>query len=255
MQCNKLSSCAESTLVIASGFFDVEGQPVATVHHHIASVNIMPFPGKCLTDHQPCAPDTPSPWSPGESSTWLTSLFPIVAVDSTLQCNKCGTIRITNPGQATLSADSPLVEPEVDSARELLGAVVAVGAGAIRGVQSGVNAIPSIAGKALPFAGKLAGGVVSALVLAKLRKEGYEHLGSQVAVKTKLSLRHIDHLVRDPKTGEILAIEVKSGGAVRSAKQLAKDTEMERKGAEIVGKNAHGDLKGQSLQSKTEVRN
>lgn len=93
-----------------------------------------------------------------------------------------------------------------------------------------------------------------AQVLVELRKEGYEHLGSQVAVKTSLKFRYIDHLVKDPRTQEITAIEVKSGKATRNTKQIAKDTEMEQQGAAVIGKHAHEDVKGQIIKIKTEVR-
>ena len=50
-------------------------------------------------------------------------------------------------------------------------------------------------------------------------------LGTQVYVKTPGAGRgrYVDILIKNNKTGKVVAIEVKSGGAVRSKAQLAKD--------------------------------
>ena len=50
-------------------------------------------------------------------------------------------------------------------------------------------------------------------------------LGTQVYVKTPSAGRgrYVDILIKNNKTGKIVAIEVKSGGAIRSKAQLAKD--------------------------------
>lgn len=59
-----------------------------------------------------------------------------------------------------------------------------------------------------------------------------------MSVRTAEGLRRIDHLVKNPITGEIFAVEVKSGNATRSATQLAKDALLETEGGYFVGKNA-----------------
>jgi hypothetical protein len=58
-----------------------------------------------------------------------------------------------------------------------------------------------------------------------------------------LGRRVIDLLVKDPG-GNIRAIEVKAGKAVRNAAQFAKDAAMENQGCTLVGKNAPAALKG-----------
>ncbi|WP_133512911.1 PAAR-like domain-containing protein [Candidatus Thiosymbion oneisti] len=91
-------------------------------------------------------------------------------------------------------------------------------------------------------------------VRRELEEEGHEVLGSQVSVKTPESRRQIDHLIRDKNTGEIRAIEVKSGNATRNAGQIAKDAAMEKTGGKIIGKNAPKELKDRTLRIPTEVR-
>ncbi len=58
--------------------------------------------------------------------------------------------------------------------------------------------------------------------------------GSQVQVETSAGLRIIDHLVELP-TGEVVALEVKTGGAVRSQYQLDCDLALALQGGRIVG--------------------
>ena len=91
-------------------------------------------------------------------------------------------------------------------------------------------------------------------VKAELEAEGHEVLGSQVNVKTPLTNRRVDHLIRDGKTGEVRAIEVKSGGATKTPTQVLKDAAMESKGGTITGKNAPPGMSGQTQTIKTEVR-
>jgi len=88
----------------------------------------------------------------------------------------------------------------------------------------------------------------------ELRREGHEVLGSQVTVKTSQTNRVIDHLIRDRNTGEIRAIEVKSGNADRTPTQIRKDNAMANEGATVIGKNAPDWLQGQKLKIPTEVR-
>lgn len=171
LMCTKSATCATSPLVIAGSFLgaEAEGQPVATINDHSSGINILPFPGDCMTDHQPCVPETPSPWTGGESATFLTSLVPLISASATLQCTRCGEIRIVSPGQSTFNADPP-PEPEgKESGGGLLAGVAAVGGGALRGLGSGVRALPSLAGDAAAatpsIAGRVAGGAGTALLV------------------------------------------------------------------------------------------
>jgi uncharacterized protein RhaS with RHS repeats len=56
----------------------------------------------------------------------------------------------------------------------------------------------------------------------------YEVIGNEVRINTPEngSYRKVDILVRDRKTKEIIAIEVKTGGAKRNNSQLSKDAEI-----------------------------
>lgn len=64
-------------------------------------------------------------------------------------------------------------------------------------------------------------------------------LGSQVEVMTSAGKRVVDHLVELP-SGEIVALEVKSGGAVRTLEQAEKDLALELHGGTIIGRGAPG---------------
>ena len=79
-------------------------------------------------------------------------------------------------------------------------------------------------------------------------------MGTQVSAKTPLTRRVIDILIKDKNTGKIRAVEVKSGGARRSATQKAKDKAMENKGAELIGKNAPKQPLPKNIRIPTEVR-
>jgi len=100
---------------------------------------------------------------------------------------------------------------------------------------------------------RLAGKAAEKLVGEELVSEGNTILGSNVAARTSQGLRFIDHLIETPG-GDIMAVEVKSGGAVRSALQVAKDNLMSTEGATLVGKNAPARLVGQTLVIQTVVR-
>jgi hypothetical protein len=65
-------------------------------------------------------------------------------------------------------------------------------------------------------------------------------------------LRFLDFLVQDP-AGNLLAIEVKSGGGARTTLQIAKDSEMATQGAMIVSKKVP-QLLGQTKVIPTTVR-
>jgi hypothetical protein len=111
--------------------------------------------------------------------------------------------------------------------------------------------------------GRTAGEVVKAnhtaglaaerVVARQLIEEGNTILGSHVAVRTKKGLRVVDHLVQTP-TGKILAIEVKSGGGVRTATQVLKDAELATRGGVVIGKNAPTELKNAHVVIVTVVR-
>ena len=100
---------------------------------------------------------------------------------------------------------------------------------------------------------QLAGKAAEKLAGEQLIAEGNAILGSQVGVRTSQGLRFIDHLIKTP-AGEIIAVEVKSGGAVRNAGQLLKDAAMATEGGIPVGKNAIDGLNGVSRVIPTIVR-
>jgi RHS repeat-associated protein len=93
----------------------------------------------------------------------------------------------------------------------------------------------------------LKGALGEKTVSAMLRLRGFRVVGGQVTVRTSKGIRYVDYIVE--KGGEFLAIEVKTGGAVRSLLQLAKDGAMEAEGG-LIGKNG-GTLIGQVMKLKT----
>ncbi len=86
-----------------------------------------------------------------------------------------------------------------------------------------------------------------------LTKEGKEIVGTQVGVQTSQGLRKVDILTKD-SAGKLVNNEVKSGGAVRTAAQTAKDNEIATQGGTYVGKNAPENIRGQTLKVPTEVK-
>jgi RHS repeat-associated protein len=102
-------------------------------------------------------------------------------------------------------------------------------------------------------ANRTAGLAAEARAARDLTAEGNIILGSHVAARTSEGLRVIDHLIQTP-SGQIVAIEVKSGNAVRSASQLLKDSLMATEGAVLVGKNAPAALQGSRLIIQTSER-
>ena len=102
------------------------------------------------------------------------------------------------------------------------------------------------------FFNRAAGKEAEAIVAKQLEAEGYTIVGSQVGVRTSLGLRFIDHLVEDP-AGNLIAMEVKSGGGVRTGLQVAKDAEMATQGATIVSSKVPR-LTGQLKVIRTVVR-
>jgi len=73
-------------------------------------------------------------------------------------------------------------------------------------------------------------------------------LGKQVYIKTPGMGRgrYSDILIQNKKTGQIINVEVKSGGAVRSSSQIGKDN-LINSGGGIFGKNAPLDMNGNPL--------
>ncbi|MGJ1020686.1 RHS repeat-associated core domain-containing protein, partial [Bacteroides fragilis] len=73
-------------------------------------------------------------------------------------------------------------------------------------------------------------------------------LGKQVYIKTPGigRGRYSDILIQNKKTGQIINVEIKSGGAVRSSSQIRKDN-LINSGGGIFGKNAPLDMDGNSL--------
>jgi RHS repeat-associated protein len=99
---------------------------------------------------------------------------------------------------------------------------------------------------------RAAGKEAEAIVAKQLEAEGYTIVGSQVGVRTSQGLRFIDHLVQDP-AGNLIAVEVKSGGGTRTALQISKDLEMGTQGATIVSRKVP-QLMGQTKVIPTVVR-
>jgi uncharacterized protein (DUF1501 family) len=99
-------------------------------------------------------------------------------------------------------------------------------------------------------ANRAAGLAAERLAARQLVAEGNAILGSQASVRTSLGLRRVDHLIQTPG-GQILAVEVKTGNAARSAAQLAKDAALATEGGVLVGRNAPAALRGQQLIIQT----
>jgi hypothetical protein len=143
-------------------------------------------------------------------------------------------------GSATYQEESMQdTSPEVAAVVEAAaGAVGAAEAGAARaatryGTQIARNAVK--------------GSLAERLAEATLRLKGYKIVGRHVTARTSKGIRYVDYVVE--KGGEFAAIEVKSGGAVRNAGQLAKDAAMETEGA-VIGNNG-GALQGLNMKLKT----
>lgn len=108
----------------------------------------------------------------------------------------------------------------------------------------------SVAAQGTLAANRIAGKAAEARAAGDLVAEGNKILGSQVSVRTSEGIRVIDHLIQT-QGGQIVAVEVKSGGAVRNARQLAKDGAMATEGGVVVGKNAPDALRGQQIAIPT----
>ncbi|MDX3905812.1 MAG: hypothetical protein QHC78_09005 [Pigmentiphaga sp.] len=164
----------------------------------------------------------------------------------------------------TVSAGS---HAELDRAAEALAeAVAAIGVGTLvalltRGAARNVRAraVPRVAEPTQPVrrtpaevlaANRAAGRAAERQAAIDLASEGNTILGSQVTVRTSQGNRVIDHLIQTPD-GRIMAVEVKSGNAVRNAAQLAKDAALASEGGVVTGVNAPAALRGQHVILET----
>jgi hypothetical protein len=102
-------------------------------------------------------------------------------------------------------------------------------------------------------ANRAAGKAAEEKVRQELLAEGHEILGSQVTVYTSKGKRIVDHLIKTAD-GRLVAIEVKSGEAVRSTAQLEKDAALVNEGGKFVGKNATNELREASKQGLVKVQ-
>jgi hypothetical protein len=101
-------------------------------------------------------------------------------------------------------------------------------------------------------ANRAAGKAAEEKVKQELLAEGHEILGSQVTTYTSKGKRIIDHLIKTAD-GRLVAIEVKSGEAVRSTAQLEKDAALVKEGGKFVGKNATQELKEASKEGLVKI--
>lgn len=121
-------------------------------------------------------------------------------------------------------------------------------------VRAGVQLAESAnAAKRTLAANQAAGKAAEAKAAAELVAEGNKLLGSQVSIRTAEGRRIVDHLIQTPN-GQIVAVEVKSGGAVRNGLQRAKDNAMASEGGIPVGKYAPDSLRGQQVVIPTVER-
>jgi len=73
------------------------------------------------------------------------------------------------------------------------------------------------------------------------KANGYEVLGKEISFKTPFETRHVDVVIRNPLTGKIGGVEIKSSAeefAKLKPEQFAADRWINRFGAKAVGKNA-----------------
>jgi len=100
---------------------------------------------------------------------------------------------------------------------------------------------------------RIQGVAAESRVEQELVSEGATVLGSQISIRTRLGIRRVDILAQ-LSDGSIVAVEVKSGGAVRSTTQVAKDEIIAIEGGTLVGKNAPTTLRGRILTLITLIR-
>jgi hypothetical protein len=96
---------------------------------------------------------------------------------------------------------------------------------------------------------KAVGQAAEKLVAQQLGAEGRTILGSQVGIRTSEGLRYVDHLVQTAG-GDIVAIEVKAGGAVRNVAQVLKDAALGTTGGKFTGSGGVAENLMQTLQGK-----
>jgi hypothetical protein len=86
-------------------------------------------------------------------------------------------------------------------------------------------------------ANQAVGKAAERVVRNQLEARGCEILGTHVTITTTKGPRVVDFLVKTP-SGKTLIVEVKSGNAVRSTAQKAKDALIATEGGVMVGENA-----------------
>ena len=134
-----------------------------------------------------------------------------------------------------------------------MGNAEARGAGAVAQAVSARLASEQARRSAILAANRHAGRQAERAAADNMLSNGHRILGRQVSVRTGEGRRIIDYLIQSPK-GRIVAIEVKSGQAVRGPGQLAKDRAMATEGGFLVGKNAPKHLRGKHMIIKTAER-
>ncbi len=116
----------------------------------------------------------------------------------------------------------------------------------------GAPAAPQISAEAAAqlAVNKTAGKAAEAKGEADLVAKGINVVGRQVSVRVNGSRRVIDLLI-EGKKGRLIAIEVKSGNAVKTAKQIADDKTLAAIGGKFVGKNAPQSVLNTSRKFRT----
>lgn len=84
-----------------TGGVRIMGQALATINDNTPA-HLGTF-GMCKVDQKPCTPVTPAPWANGGAG--IETDAPVLAADAKLSCVRCGTITITSPGQAFVTAE------------------------------------------------------------------------------------------------------------------------------------------------------
>lgn len=197
--------------------------------------------GNPITAHDPSGNIVETPWDVFNVGLGITSL------GFNLWNGNFGAAALDVAGLAydTLATAVPLLPAGASTALKagrVGNSVVHLASGAAEVAQVGVQA------------NKVVGLAAEAKVAENVIAQGHTILGSHVAANTAEGRRVIDHLIQT-SSGDVLAVEVKSGNAVRSTSQLRKDSSMASEGAVLVGKNAPSSLKGQPLNIQTiEVR-
>ncbi len=138
-----------------------------------------------------------------------------------------------------------MLDYKVLAYEQLLGAGLTLGFGSIARNMENATYLRN-----LPQMNRACGLAAETRVQQQLLAEGNTLLGAHVGARTSDGLRFIDRLVQTP-SGQMLAVEVKSGDAVRNAQQLLRDQLMATQGATLVGRNAPPVLRGQQFIIQT----